>query len=77
MDRNNEHSPQLTVQQVLARAELATYLEPAAFPATRDELVESARRQRAPEAVIDLVEHLPDEKFDHFESAWLAAGNAG
>jgi hypothetical protein len=72
-DRDPGTSEHLSVAQVLARAELATYLEPSVFPATRADLVESAKRQHAPDPVIDLVEHLPDETFDHFESAWLAA----
>jgi len=45
---------------VVARAELARWLDRADFPSTGPELVEAARDHRAPEAVAAELEKLPD-----------------
>jgi hypothetical protein len=34
------------------------------YPATRDKLVESARNNGANQDIVDLVNHLPDKKYD-------------
>jgi hypothetical protein len=45
---------------VVARAELARWLDRADFPSTGPRLVEAARDHRAPEAVVTELERLPD-----------------
>ena len=50
----------MTPDAVVARAELARWLERNDFPATGPDLVEAARDHRAPEAVADELARLPD-----------------
>jgi Protein of unknown function (DUF2795) len=50
----------MTEDAVVARAELARWLTRAPFPGTRDDLVEQARDNRAPEAVVEELERLPE-----------------
>jgi hypothetical protein len=50
----------MTEDAVVARAELARWLDRADFPSTGPELVEAARDHRAPEAVAAELEKLPD-----------------
>ena len=47
---------------VVARAELARWLDRADFPSTGPGLVEAARDHRAPEAVVAELERLPDDE---------------
>ena len=49
----------MTADAVVARAELARWLDRADFPATGPELVEAARDHRAPDAVAAQLEKLP------------------
>ena len=50
----------MTEDAVVARAELARWLDRADFPATGPELVEAARDHRAPDAVATELEKLPE-----------------
>ncbi|MDX1909593.1 MAG: DUF2795 domain-containing protein [Bacteroidia bacterium] len=52
--------------------ELATYLEDAPWPATRDELIDFAMRSGAPMEVVENLEELPDEDvpFESIEEIW-------
>ena len=50
----------MTEDAVVARAELARWLDRADFPSTGPELVEAARDHRAPDAVADELARLPD-----------------
>ena len=50
----------MTEDAVVARAELARWLDRADFPATGPELVEAARDHRAPDAVVDELRRLPE-----------------
>ncbi len=51
----------MTQDAVVARAELARWLDRADFPSTGPDLVEAARDHRAPEAVAAELEKLPDD----------------
>jgi hypothetical protein len=51
----------MTPDAVVARAELARWLDRADFPSTGPELVEAARDHRAPDAVADELSRLPDD----------------
>ena len=52
--------------------ELATYLEDAPWPATRDELIDYAIRSGAPLEVVENLQDLPDEDapFESIEEIW-------
>jgi hypothetical protein len=51
----------MTEDAVVARAELARWLDRADFPSTGPDLVEAARDHRAPDAVAAELEKLPDD----------------
>ncbi len=52
--------------------ELATYLEDAPWPATRDELIDYAQRSGAPQEVVENLMDLPDEDapYESIEEIW-------
>ena len=50
----------MTEDAVVARAELARWLDRADFPSTGPDLVEAALDHRAPDAVVDELRQLPD-----------------
>ncbi len=52
--------------------ELATYLEDAPWPATRDELVDFAQRSGAPLEVAENLQDLPDDgmSYESIEEIW-------
>ena len=51
--------PGMTPDDVEQRSELARFLDPSQFPAGRDALVETARRNQAPDVVVDRLQQLP------------------
>lgn len=64
----------LSADEVESRSVLAASVERSVFPATRDELLESARRMDASAAVKDRLAALPDGTFEHLEAVWEALG---
>ena len=64
----------LPADQVESRALLAANIERGVFPATRDDLLESARRIGAPAEVKQALAGLPDGTFEHLEAVWEALG---
>lgn len=52
--------------------ELATYLEDAPWPATKDELIDFALRSGAPMEVVENLEELPEEDspYENIEEIW-------
>lgn len=52
--------------------ELATYLEDAPWPATKEELIDFALRSGAPMEVVENLEELPDDDapFESIEEIW-------
>jgi hypothetical protein len=65
----------MTEDAVVARAELARWLTRAPFPGTRDDLVEQARDNRAPDAVVAELERLPEgETFERIGDVARALG---
>lgn len=52
--------------------ELATYLEDAPWPASRDELVDYAQRSGAPMEVVENLNELPDDDltYENIEEIW-------
>ena len=65
----------MTEDAVVARAELARWLTREPFPGTRDDLVEAARDNRAPDAVVAELERLPEgETFERIGDVARALG---
>ena len=56
------------------RSELARHVEPSVFPASREEVIASAQRKRAPAEVLRWLERLPDGEYLNFEGVWEALG---
>jgi hypothetical protein len=44
------------------------------FPADRRKVVEQAKRNAAPNDVIDALNHIPDQKYDSMAGVWHAVG---
>lgn len=58
-----------------ARSELARWLRPSVFPATRDELLDEAAQAQAPDQVTGLLSRLPsDVRYANVAEAWQALG---
>lgn len=58
-----------------ARAELARHVTAADWPASRDQLVDAARVERAPQALLDTLRGLPAEvRFENVQEVWAALG---
>jgi hypothetical protein len=65
----------MTPDAVVARAELARWLTRAPFPGGRDDLVEAARDNRAPDAVVAELQRLPEgETFERVGDVARALG---
>ena len=65
----------MTVDAVVARAELARWLTREPFPGTRDQLVEAALDHRAPDAVVAELQRLPEgETFERIGDVARALG---
>ena len=67
-----EPRPPEAIREVEDRSELARYLDPSAFPARSEELVEQAVSHRAPDYVLARLRGLPDRQFDTVEQVWEA-----
>ncbi|MGN6611077.1 MAG: DUF2795 domain-containing protein [Angustibacter sp.] len=67
--------PGMTPDDVEERSQLARFLDPSVFPASRDGLVESAQRNEAPDVVLDRLRGLPaDQEFQNTQDVARAAG---
>lgn len=65
----------LREEEAETRSDLARYVEPAAFPTSKNELVSSALSNHAPAWVLDVLERLPDDgNFATLEEVWEAVG---
>ena len=60
--------------EVDERSELARFVEPSVFPASRDEVIASAAGSFAPERVIERLKALPDGRFGNVQEMWSALG---
>lgn len=65
---------ELTPDEVESRALLAARLEQGIFPADRDALVDSARRNDAPGELVGRLSSLPDGTYETVEAVWEALG---
>ena len=65
--------PGMTEADVESRSELATYLHPRAFPAVQTELMEEARRNHAPDAILDRLRDVPSgREYANVGEVWRA-----
>ncbi len=65
----------MTADAVVARAELARWLDRADFPSSGADLAEAARNHRAPDAVVAELERLPaDQTFERIGDVVRALG---
>jgi hypothetical protein len=65
----------LSAEEAEQRALIAQSIDPSDFPATRDDLVASARRNNALQPVIDMLNGLPaDATFGNVQQVWEALG---
>ena len=60
--------------EVDERSELARFVEPSVFPASRDDLLESAAGSFAPDRVMSRLRALPDRRFGTVQEVWSALG---
>lgn len=67
--------PGMSGDDVAGRAELASYLGKAAYPAVREQLIGAALDHQAPDRVVDLVRRLPSgRQFHTVNEVWSAVG---
>lgn len=65
----------MTSDDVEGRAELASYLGKAPYPAVREQLIDVALDRQAPDRVVDVVRRLPSgRQFANVNEVWAAAG---
>jgi hypothetical protein len=70
-----ERGGELTQLGVRARSELARHLEPQAFPADRDALLDSVRDRPGAEEVAEVLVRLPEGRsFANVQEVWEALG---
>jgi hypothetical protein len=66
---------ELSPSEVELRSRLAQALLPSAFPAGREDLIESAHREQAPASVLELLDRLPPGgAYANVEAVWEALG---
>lgn len=73
-DRGRTPEGALSPDQVEVRQEFARHIQGSVFPATRDEVIASARELDAPEPVLRQLASLPERTFDSFADVWEALG---
>jgi hypothetical protein len=65
----------LDLDEAEARADLARFLTPSAFPADREALLADARGNHAPEVVLERLQALPEGRtFENVQDVWAALG---
>ena len=70
-----EATASLDLDDAQARADIARYLDPAAFPADREGLMDNAEANNAPEVVLERLQALPGGRtYEHLPDVWAALG---
>jgi hypothetical protein len=65
----------LDLDDAEARADIARFLTPSAFPADREALLADARGNQAPEAVLERLQALPGgRRYENVQDVWGALG---
>jgi len=70
----HEPEPGITAEEVRVRSELATYLRPSIFPATRDDVIRCAVEDHAPDATVELLGKLPFRSYENVAQVWESLG---
>ena len=74
--------PELKIPKVkipgldLSGSDMEKYLSGVQFPAAKDDLISSARKNDAPEAVLDTMETMPDRAYSSIEDVMKAMGGS-
>ncbi|MET8144521.1 DUF2795 domain-containing protein [Sphaerisporangium sp. NPDC005288] len=78
-DPHEPGSPEgISAREVDERSDLARWISGThAFPAGRDELLERAREQAAPEGVLSALRALPDRRFENMQEVAEQLGISG
>ncbi len=67
----------LAPDELEARSDLARFLQPAVFPASRADLLASAEEEHAPPAILSQLQRLPEgETFENVQQVWTALGGS-
>jgi hypothetical protein len=70
-----EATASLDLDDAEARSDIARYLDPSAFPADRDGLLDNAEANNAPEAVLERLKALPAGRtYERPPDVWAALG---
>jgi hypothetical protein len=73
--RLHEEPASLDLDDAEARSDIARYLDPAAFPADRDALLDNAEANNAPEVVLERLQALPAGRtYERLPDVWAALG---
>ena len=65
----------LDLDDAEARSDIARYLDPSAFPADRDGLLDTAEANNAPEVVLERLQALPAGRtYERLPDVWAALG---
>ena len=71
----SEATASLDPDDAEARSEIARYLDPSAFPADRDGLLDDAEANNAPEVVLERLQALPAGRtYERLPDVWAALG---
>ena len=76
-DRSTMSPKQLPSDDIEARSRLAISIDQSAFPANREALLESARRNDAPGSVKERLAAIPDREYRNVQEVWEAMGGSG
>ncbi len=73
--RVTEPTGSLDLDDAEARSDIARYLDPSAFPADREGLLDNAEANNAPEVVLERLQALPGgTTYDALPDVWAALG---
>jgi hypothetical protein len=64
----------LSPAEIEERSELARWLKPSAFPGDRQTLIDAARENQAPDAVLERLSGLPEGKYENVNELWTSLG---
>lgn len=67
-------APTLTHDEAELRAEIASSIDGAAFPARREDLIRNAEEHHARTPVVELLRRLPEDTYENVASVWTALG---
>ncbi|MGH2814457.1 MAG: DUF2795 domain-containing protein [Actinomycetota bacterium] len=70
-----EATASLDLDDAEARSDIARYLDPSAFPADRDGLLDNAEANNAPQVVLERLQALPGGRtYERLPDVWAALG---